>query len=76
MNFLLKSIYIDPPDKPARHDRKKLNEVRILCGKENVSLSIEETDESSGRYFENVIGDLKNNQTLSEKLFTVTVSVS
>jgi hypothetical protein len=47
-----------------------LNKIRVLCGKENVWVSIDETTDASGRKVANVvIGVLKNNQTLSEKSF-------
>jgi hypothetical protein len=40
-----------------------------LCGKENIWVSIDETTDASGRKVANVIGALKNYQTLSGKSF-------
>jgi hypothetical protein len=40
----------------------------VLCGNENVWVSIDKTTDASGRKIANaVIGVLKNDQTLSEK---------
>jgi hypothetical protein len=40
-----------------------------LYGKENIWVSIDETTDAGGRKVANVIGVLKNDQTLSEKSF-------
>jgi hypothetical protein len=45
-----------------------LNTIRVLCEKENIWVSIDETTDTSGRKVANVIiGGLKNDQQLSEK---------
>jgi hypothetical protein len=73
-NFLLKYTQTDPPDETTfrKHYLPKcyketLNKIRVLCRKENICVSIDETTDASGKKVANVIGDLKNHQTLSEK---------
>jgi hypothetical protein len=44
-----------------------LNKIPVLCGKENIWVSIDETTDESGRKVANVTGALKNDQTLSGK---------
>jgi hypothetical protein len=75
-NFLLKYTQTDPPDKSTLRKNylpkcyeKTLKKIRVLCGKENIWVSIDEKTDASGRKVANVIGVLKNDQTLSEKSF-------
>jgi hypothetical protein len=76
-NFLPKYTQTDPPDEstlrknymPKCHE-ETLNKIRVLCGLENIWVSIDETTDASGSKVANdVIGVLKNDQTLSEKSF-------
>jgi hypothetical protein len=76
-NFLLKYTQTDPPDESTLRKnhlpkcyKETMNKIRVLCGKENIWVSIDETTDASGRKVANVvIGVLKNGQTLSEKSF-------
>jgi hypothetical protein len=76
-NFLLKYTQTDPPDESTLRKHylpecyeETLNKIRVLCGKENIWVSIDETTDASERKFANVvIGVLRNDQTLSEKSF-------
>jgi hypothetical protein len=73
-NFLLKYAQTDPPDEstcsknylPQCYE-ETLNKIRVLCGKENIWVSTDETTDASGKKVANVVtGVLKNDQTLSE----------
>jgi hypothetical protein len=73
-NFHLKYTQTDPPDESTLREfylpkgyEEKLNKIRVLCGKENIWVFTDETTEASGRKVGDVIGVLKNNQTLLEK---------
>jgi hypothetical protein len=48
-----------------------MKKFRVLCAKENIWFSIHETTDAGKRKTANVIGVLKNDQTLSEKTFLV-----
>jgi hypothetical protein len=72
-NFLLKYTQTDPPDESTLKKNylpkcyeETLNKIRVLCGKENIWVSVDKTTDASGRKVANVvIGVLKNAQTLS-----------
>jgi hypothetical protein len=49
--------------------RRNIEQIRVLCRKENIWVSIDETTDASGTKVANVIGVLKNYHTLSEKSF-------
>jgi hypothetical protein len=74
-NFLLKYTQADPPDKSALRKshlpkcyEETSNTIRVLCGKENIWLSIDETTDTSARKVAKFVnGVLKNDQSLSEK---------
>jgi hypothetical protein len=76
-NFLLKYTQRDPPDESTLRKNylpkcyiETLNKIQVLCRKENIWVSTDETTNASGKKVANVvIGVLKNDQTLSEKLF-------
>jgi hypothetical protein len=76
-NFLLKYTKTDPQnDSTLRKNylpkcyEETLNKIQVLCRKENIWVSIDETTEASGRKVANVVtGVLKNDQTLSEESF-------
>jgi hypothetical protein len=69
-NFLLKYTQTDPPDESSLRKHylpecyeETLNKIRVLCGKENIWVSIDETADASESKFANVvIGVLKNDQ--------------
>jgi hypothetical protein len=76
-NFLLKYTQTDPTEESILRKNyvpkcyeETWNKVRVLCGKDNIWVSIGEITNASGRKVANiVIGVLKNDQTLSEKSF-------
>jgi hypothetical protein len=75
-NFLLKYTQTNPPDESVLRKNclpkcyeETLNKILVLCGKENIWVSIDETTDASGRKVANVIGVLKNNQTPSGRSF-------
>jgi hypothetical protein len=79
MNFLLNYTQTDPSDESILRENylpkcyeETLNKIRVLCGKEYIWVSIDETTDASGRKAANVIGVLKNDQTPSEKSFLLT----
>jgi hypothetical protein len=65
-NFLLKYTHLYPPHKSALRKtylakcyEETLNKIRVMCGKENISVPIDETTDASGKKVANVIGVLK-----------------
>jgi hypothetical protein len=76
-NFLLKYNQRDPPDESTLRKNylpqcyeETFNKIRVLYGKENIWVSIDETTDASGRKVANVvIGVLKHDKTISEKSF-------
>jgi hypothetical protein len=60
-NFLLKYTQTDPPDEstlrtnylPTRCYEETLNTIRVLCGKEHILVSIDETTVARGRKVSN-----------------------
>jgi hypothetical protein len=45
--------------------------IRVLCGKENIWMSVDETTNASRRKVSDVIVVLENDRTLSEKSFVL-----
>jgi hypothetical protein len=74
-NFLLKYTQTDRKDETTLRKNylpkcyeETWNKIRVLCGKENIWMSIDETTDESGRNVANVVnGVLKSARTLSGK---------
>jgi hypothetical protein len=76
-NYLMKYTETDPRNESTLKRKylpkcyeETLDKSLVLCGKENIWVSVDKTTNASGRKVANVVIEvLKNSETLSEKLF-------